>query len=338
MLTVEYKGSVLYSGNPRRNEYLTIVDRILEDSLARFKVDSLGRTAKESSLIDVDFRVDYLLLVAEVTAEYQISYVYIVNGDQEALADFSSMLEAIADLKNHWEFTIETDYVRTLHRGDKLALIDCADKIYKDALMVYAVSTDWVDESLHRVVTVVETTSTQLVLNVSYGKITTRYVLTGSAAYILELDYYFKGIYEDYDKALHTGAVAAATVCSSITEISQRFGRNIMGELWFSFKMDGTLTGDCFRPESTDFIVQRALSNCILFITDWDDSKDLRVEYVCNFGDNVIWETHNIFPLVFLNRGINEVFTLDIYARVFVDGAHFMTFRYRVQDRLPCAW
>lgn len=334
-IDITYHNKVIYTGAINSGNYLRVVDTLFADSRKRFVVDTFGAEAEEASLDDIDLRGCYLLLTVKIMyAGIPVYYIYIAEGQKGTLKSFYDLLIKSNNIEDSWEFSIEScldDGI--IYRGDKLPLIKCADVLYKDALLRYANTAVSAEESIFRKTEIVDTDTDVLEVDVSYNKATARYKLSGPADYILELEYYFKGVYEDFEKDLRFGNIAAAYVCRSIDEISNNYDVDVTKLLWFPFKMDGNLTGECLQLSDKDEIFKKAESFCRLSVPNFGDDIRMAVEYVCNMSSMVIKHKRN-GQLTFVRVSDREGFALDVSARVIVNGEHFVTYRYKVQNRM----
>lgn len=351
-IKIEYEGESVYNGPLAPAKFQYVLDMLLSDAMKRDTRSRIGAADIQASVRDAAFGYyGWLLVTIAVTAgnKQPLFYVYILQGKKPVLEPFLSWVSAMPDFSTRWEFRIAYMDIREednmylgqdLYRGQKLALTECADRVYRHALIQYAKEARSPEKAIGRNLRVKSCEGEHLSLEVSYNKISSSYVLSGPSAYIYELDCYFKGIYDDFEAMLKAGRVAAATVCGSIEDVCEAFGTDISQCLWFPFKMDGNLEGTYSKLESTGQILDKATRFCRLCVPDNGTPPNIRVEYVCHETDKVIMikGRNKRLSFEYENRygpSGPPTFALEVYAKAYADGEHITTYRYQVQDQLP---
>lgn len=346
-IKIEYKDETIYTGILLENNYTFIIDTLLSDAKKRLLNNNIDDVVTSTVLADVDFGCfDYMLIVINVygkvsayVGEAKISYVYTVQGNKKNLEKFKDFIAKAHKLSDTFEFFIKEESGREIYRGDKLPLVTCADKVYRDALKQYAETAKDIDLLIKRKVSVLESNYDDLHIQVKYNTFSITYVLSGQKTYLYELDNYFKGVYEDYDLMLKTGVIASATVCKSLYEVNETFDINTLDMIWFEFKMDGSLNNNYYKISSPCDIEEKARNFCKLGIPNFDKHTKFYIEYVCNESNYIIRRRARCNSLYFVHKDNPPYYYrptsgLDMYVKVYVDGEIFITYRYFLQNRL----
>ena len=345
---IDYNGYVVYEGELACKDYISAIDSLLEDTKCRCVEDLDVSIVKSVAIIDASIGYyGWIVLVTKAIAinsglpaqKVSKNYVYLAQGPEDTLNEFLEYIIQLGKAQNSWDFLIEEkDEKRTLYRGKNLALTECADKIYRDALSAYVKSAESIDKVIGRKVSVLESTDTSLVVEVRYNDVSVIYSLSGSVAYLYELDCYFRGVYEDFDKMLKEGHISSAYDCDSVLGIGQFYGIDIMSRIWIPFQMNGNLSGECITFTDENEIYRKAVAFCKISIPDYEGGTKISIKYVFRKSDKIVIKRLRDSRLHFSCEPVitkEPTTAIDVYAKVYVGDDLFITYRYFVQDKIP---